>query len=312
MSSSAEDMAEAKRRARHEMAAALVRLAPSERRAASIALAERVAAVPAVAEAATLMAFLSLPTEIDTWPIIRWAWRRGKGVAIPRIEFGSDGEDVPLGRRTMVAVRLDAADVDEVGAHPAVRPGPLGILDATLRLGQRESVPERQSRQKNAHHRAQAHIACYLACYSRSLMNESKGSLSLLKPALVELNLVNLNKSTLPLRLTMCPAKIRSSVGLSGNSVNPSTAKARRLTVIVASGLQTTTPRRVMISLSIVSLRIVSLRRHGIVSQALHGAQPMLDSSSAENLRSIATPAEVRIRPSMVTSPPSRPRRACL
>lgn len=130
MSSSAADMLEAKRRARREVAAALVRLTPSERRAASIALAERVAAVPAVADATTLMAFLSLATEIDTWPIIRWAWRRGKRVAIPRIEFGPGGEDVPLGRRTMVAVRLDAADVDEVGAHPAVRPGPLGILDA--------------------------------------------------------------------------------------------------------------------------------------------------------------------------------------
>ena len=74
------------------------------------------------------MVFLSLPTEIDTWPFIGWAWREGKRVAVPRIEPSHGGDDGPLERRDMVAVALKPADVEGVAAHPAVRPGPLGIL----------------------------------------------------------------------------------------------------------------------------------------------------------------------------------------
>ncbi len=112
------------------MAEALARLTPGRRRAASVALAENLARVPAVAEARTLMAFLSLPTEIDTWPVIRWAWEQGKRIAIPRIQPRPDGDRTPLRRRNMVAVFLEKADVSEVSAHPDVRPGPLGIPEA--------------------------------------------------------------------------------------------------------------------------------------------------------------------------------------
>jgi 5-formyltetrahydrofolate cyclo-ligase len=107
---------------------ALARLAPGRRRAASAAVTQRLMNLPAVRAARTLMVFLSLPTEIDTWPIIGWAWREGKRVAVPRIEPSHDGADGPLERRDMVAVALEPADVEGVAAHPAVRPGPLGIL----------------------------------------------------------------------------------------------------------------------------------------------------------------------------------------
>ena len=112
------------------MAQAIARLTPGERRDAALALAENLAEVPAVAQARTLMAFLSLPTEIDTWPVIRWAWQHGKRIAIPRIRTGPDGDRTPPDRRDMVAVWLEKADVSKASAHPHVRPGPLGILDA--------------------------------------------------------------------------------------------------------------------------------------------------------------------------------------
>jgi len=112
------------------VAQAIERLTPGERRAASVALAENLAEVPAVAQARTLMAFLSLPTEIDTWPVIRWAWQHGKRIAIPRILTGPDGDRTPTDRRDMVAVLLEKADASNVSAHPHVRPGPLGILHA--------------------------------------------------------------------------------------------------------------------------------------------------------------------------------------
>lgn len=119
-----------KRRTRQAVAQAIERLTPGERRAASVALAENLAEVPAVTQARTLMAFLSLPTEIDTWPVIRWAWQHGKRIAIPRIQTGPDGDRTPTDRRDMVAVLLEKADASNVSAHPHVRPGPLGILHA--------------------------------------------------------------------------------------------------------------------------------------------------------------------------------------
>jgi len=119
-----------KRRVRRDVAEALARVVPARRRAASRTLAENLAEVPAVIEAAALMAFLSMPTEIDTWPVIRWAWDRGKRVAIPRIEPCPGNAGSPMVRREMVAVLLEEADVSEASAHPQVRPATLGILEA--------------------------------------------------------------------------------------------------------------------------------------------------------------------------------------
>jgi len=130
MAAGSDEIAVRKRQIRRQVAGALARLTPDGRRAASIALAENLAGVAAVAEAGTLMAFLALPTEIDTWPVIRWAWEQGKRVAVPRIRSGAEGAPAPLDGWEMVAVLLEKADVPEAGAHPAVRPGPLGILDA--------------------------------------------------------------------------------------------------------------------------------------------------------------------------------------
>jgi 5-formyltetrahydrofolate cyclo-ligase len=125
-----DEIAKAKERTRRLVSSVLAELTPSRRRAASIALAQKLASLPEIRQARTLMAFLSLPTEIDTWPIIRWAWREGKRVAVPRIELGPAGAGTPITERPMVAVLLAPADVPAAGDHPAVRPGALGILDA--------------------------------------------------------------------------------------------------------------------------------------------------------------------------------------
>ena len=134
------DIVAAKAETRREVAETLAQLTPSRRRAAGIAVAQRVAGLPVVQAARTLMAFLSLPTEIDTWPLIRWAWGEGKRIAVPRIEAGgSPGVRTPEGGRAtwhsrprlciMTAVILPPADVEGIAMHPAVRPGPLGILE---------------------------------------------------------------------------------------------------------------------------------------------------------------------------------------
>jgi 5-formyltetrahydrofolate cyclo-ligase len=124
-----EEIQASKVQMRRTVAEMLARLTPSRRRAAGIAVAQRLMNLPQVRAARTLMAFVSLPTEIDTWPIIRWAWKEGKQVVIPRIEPAPAGASEPKSRPEMVAVRLPPADVDSLDAHPALRPGMLGILD---------------------------------------------------------------------------------------------------------------------------------------------------------------------------------------
>jgi 5-formyltetrahydrofolate cyclo-ligase len=121
----------AKVQTRRRVAQSLVDLQPNRRRAAGIAVAQRLMDLPVIREARTLMAFLSLPTEIDTWPTIQRAWRAGKRVAVPRLEPLPEGRDGPFWRRVMVAVILPPADIEGVSAHPRVRPGPLGILEVS-------------------------------------------------------------------------------------------------------------------------------------------------------------------------------------
>jgi len=123
-------IADAKARTRRQVAVALTGMSPSRRRAASVAIAQRLTGLPAVAQADTIMVFLSLRTEVDTWPIIQWAWRTGKRTAIPRIASGPEETGPARSKRNMVAVLLNPAPVDDVEAHPALRPGPFGILTA--------------------------------------------------------------------------------------------------------------------------------------------------------------------------------------
>ena len=120
---------DAKAQVRRNVAESLSLLTPSHRRAASVMVAQRLTNLPSVRAARTLMLFLSLPTEIDTWPIIRWAWQEGKRVAVPRIEPAGAGPEVPMAKRDMVAVLLRAADIEGIASHPDVRPGAMGIFE---------------------------------------------------------------------------------------------------------------------------------------------------------------------------------------
>ena len=120
---------DAKRRLRRDVSALLAGLGPGRRRAAAVALAENLATVPAVRAARTIMAFLSLPTEISTWPTILWAWQGGKRIAVPRIEPPPGrGPDAHAGSE-VVPVLLEPAEATSAATHPAVRPGALGIQE---------------------------------------------------------------------------------------------------------------------------------------------------------------------------------------
>jgi 5-formyltetrahydrofolate cyclo-ligase len=126
---SQEDINEAKAAMRRAAGDVLSGLTPGRRRAAGVATAQKLTQVPEVRAARTLMLFLSLPSEIDTWPIIRWAWREGKRVVVPRVETSAPGREKLLEERDMTPVLLAQADIQAIHQHPGIRPGPLGILD---------------------------------------------------------------------------------------------------------------------------------------------------------------------------------------
>jgi len=121
------DIGRAKAQARGSVSVVLAALTPSRRKSAGLAVARRLARLEVVRRARTLMAFLSLPTEIDTWPIIRRAWTEGKRVAVPRVEPPLAGRKTDLAAHEIVPVVLEPADVASPADHPAVRPDALGI-----------------------------------------------------------------------------------------------------------------------------------------------------------------------------------------
>ena len=82
------DLKRAKRAIRGEVRAARDAMPPAERVRASQAIADRLTALEEVERAATVMAFWSFGSEVDTAPLINAMHARGIRVALPRIVEG--------------------------------------------------------------------------------------------------------------------------------------------------------------------------------------------------------------------------------
>lgn len=80
------DLKRRKRALRREARARRDGMTPEERERKSEEVAANVLALPAVADAATVMAFSSFGSEVDTGPIIERLERDGRRVALPRVE----------------------------------------------------------------------------------------------------------------------------------------------------------------------------------------------------------------------------------
>jgi 5-formyltetrahydrofolate cyclo-ligase len=91
---------------------------PAERAAASQRIAERLWRVPEVAAARTLLAYASLPEEVDTWPIVEEAWRRGVSVLFPRCE--TESRTLRLFRTTEAGIASELS----AGTHGIREPDP--------------------------------------------------------------------------------------------------------------------------------------------------------------------------------------------
>lgn len=83
-----ETVASEKNRLRSESKALLAATSPAERARASSRAAAAAQGAEAWRDAALVLAFLSMPAEIDTGPVIEAALASGKRVAVPRIEAG--------------------------------------------------------------------------------------------------------------------------------------------------------------------------------------------------------------------------------
>jgi 5-formyltetrahydrofolate cyclo-ligase len=88
-SSSGDRLKRAKRALRREIIARRDALPERHRAAASVAITDRLAALPEYRAAGSAMAFWSFGSEVDTGPLIERLMAEGKTVALPRIE-GSD------------------------------------------------------------------------------------------------------------------------------------------------------------------------------------------------------------------------------
>jgi len=72
---------------RHELKQRLVKISTEDRIAKSKQICEQIVQSDAFREAAVVMAFLSLPHEVDTTPLILHAWQQGKTVAVPKVSW---------------------------------------------------------------------------------------------------------------------------------------------------------------------------------------------------------------------------------
>jgi len=102
-----------KAQAREEIARRLARLTPAQRREASERIRRFVAELPELRRAKTVLMFLSIADEVDTFPIISDALAAGKAIAVPKVDRR---------RKTMNAVALRDLASDLV-------PGVFGILE---------------------------------------------------------------------------------------------------------------------------------------------------------------------------------------
>ena len=120
--------AESKRALRAEMLAARQRLPPAEREASSLAIAQRVATLPAFGAARTLALYPAMGAEVDAAWIARRALAAGKRLAWPRLQPGA----LALSFASCLPEELVPGPAGTRGPPPGAPGVPLGEIDLVL------------------------------------------------------------------------------------------------------------------------------------------------------------------------------------
>jgi 5-formyltetrahydrofolate cyclo-ligase len=102
---------EGKQELRRRMREFLASLSAKQRKARSREVTDRFVELPEFHAASVLMAFLSLPHEVDSTPIVLRAWQLGKSVVVPKSA---------VGRRRLIPYQIETLDT-------GLTVGPFGI-----------------------------------------------------------------------------------------------------------------------------------------------------------------------------------------
>lgn len=113
---------------RRELRARLKGVSAQDRQAWSALAAERLQATPEYVRAATVMLFLSLPSEIDTRPLIEHARSAGKRVAVPRTRSEDRSMEAVLLAPVGQLMRQTSIGVVEPDDGEVLRPEDLDLL----------------------------------------------------------------------------------------------------------------------------------------------------------------------------------------
>lgn len=82
---SEQDAVEKKKAARRRVRRQLAQMPPDVARRKSLAACEALVGLDEFARADTVMAYMAIPGEVDTTPILERAWREGKTVLLPKV-----------------------------------------------------------------------------------------------------------------------------------------------------------------------------------------------------------------------------------
>lgn len=118
-----------KKELRARLKSSLAALSPEEIRHRSNRACDLLAAQPEFQRAEVLMLFLSLPTEINTVPLVLRAWQDGKRVLAPRVTWE---------QRRMIPVEIRSLTEDIEETHGSLRqpvqgePVPISMIDLVV------------------------------------------------------------------------------------------------------------------------------------------------------------------------------------
>ena len=112
---------------RHDIKSRLIAMSARDRVAKSKAICGLIVGSEEFKRASVVMAFLSLPHEVDTTPLILHAWQQGKTVAVPKISWE---------QRHMIPVEITSLEtnfhVDKMGLRTPMGSNPVPFADIDL------------------------------------------------------------------------------------------------------------------------------------------------------------------------------------
>ncbi|MBL7214891.1 MAG: 5-formyltetrahydrofolate cyclo-ligase [Phycisphaerae bacterium] len=117
---------------RHELKTKLMQMSGGDRVKKSKVICEHIIGSDVFRQAAVVMAYLSLPHEVDTTPVILYAWQCGKTVAVPKVSWE---------QRHMIPVEIKSLETglkaDDKGLRNPVNgtPVPFEEIDLVLTPG---------------------------------------------------------------------------------------------------------------------------------------------------------------------------------